>query len=201
MVKARSAAFGVGPVEAVLHPGAIHLQGGEQLPQLIVQFPGQQGALIFLIGHDAAGEALQLLLGLFDGGDVGRDAAEAADRAEFIVQRKFHRQIGAHPVSVIDLLLHLAGAFLRQDLLIMGPQLVGDFLGEQLMIGFAFDFLQPEAEQFFKTGIDQQIMALGILEENHGRGVLEDAGDLPGPLAHLALQVLGVAAQLLLGRA
>ena len=98
MVKARAAAWGSWPFRRSLSHTRVHAQGGEHLAQFIVQFPGDGGPLLFLAGHDAAGEQPQLLLGLLQLGDVRGNAAQAVGTALLIIKGKFHRQIGMHPV-------------------------------------------------------------------------------------------------------
>ena len=91
-----------------------------------------------------------MILGSFDSCNICGDPTHSIDDACFVIHRKLHRQIGMKFIAMGHDLLHLAGHTLVEHLPIIRPELVGNLLGYDLVIGLASDILVDDLEQFLK---------------------------------------------------
>jgi hypothetical protein len=84
-------------LQTLLQPDGIHAQARSAVAPVRRAVRGRWRPLFFLVGHDGAGQPAQLLLGVFQGGDVGGDAADAPCRLpDSSYKGKLDRKKGVH---------------------------------------------------------------------------------------------------------
>ena len=71
--------------------------------------------------------------------------------------------------------------------------------GKNIIVRFPLNMFVLNTQQFFEARIDQVVTTSAVFEVNHGRSIMQDAGDGPGTLPYLAFQFLGITAQFVPG--
>ena len=119
-------------------------------------------------------------------------AHTAYGRPRRVAQRELRRQVGVRAVRVLDRLLDLERHLLAHHPQVVGPHRARQLGREQLLVAAARGALAVDAEQQLEAAVDERVAALGVLDVDHRRRVVDDRLH---PLAALAQRRLGALAR------